>query len=505
MLFEKIFLDNADLQKFEMYRVLKTIDNYGFTINDLSIKMHVSYHQAYNIFREMLTDIEQLTGKSTKLSNKRMMSHDSFPSSVDDYRLFLLEQSVPFQFVDYITQATSLSVDKFCQDRFISRSTLMRKTIPLRRTLAKYGLQISFTKPGFSGDERKIRMFLFAFYWLGFHGVRWPITAIQPQQLNSAYHNIADDPRSPLVGLQEMLFWGICRLRIVRGHVLKPWSRFDELYAAAPEMSSSVYSQKQFSKLTSLQRQSESRFFRFYQQNHYLFTRVQNNWLETYANIMGHDDAVHSYIDQLTDYLEQFWRADAPLAMADNSLLVTNMIRAASGCYLFNGTYPQLLDFTDENRVTYLHTEIYAILMKFHEQLPDTAEYAVFKDNAAALTMTYCYLLTPQMKMFKLDQVVTCKIMLGEVNLNVHRVTAFLESMSFVHVMGPEEHMQDADIIMAGVDDAPQMRDKQVDGQQLFTWYNDATTNDFYQLYLAVKKIALRKLGLPADYQGVHI
>ncbi|WP_155287155.1 helix-turn-helix domain-containing protein [Lacticaseibacillus zhaodongensis] len=505
MLFEKTFLDNADLQKFEMYRVLKTIDNYGFTINDLSVKMHVSYQQAYNIFREMLTDIEQLTGKNTRLSKKRVMSHDSFPSSVDDYRLFLLEQSVQFQFVDYLVQATSLSVDKFCQDRFISRSTLTRKTVPLRQMLAKYGIQISFTKPGFVGDERKIRYFLFAFYWLGFHGVRWPIAAIQPQQLNSAYRNLADDPRSPLVGLQEMLFWGICRLRIVRGHVLEPWARYDELYGAAPAMNTNVYSQKMFPKLTPMQRQAESQFFRFYQHNHYLFTRVQNNWLETYANVMNHDNVVHHYIDRLTDYLEQFWRKDAQLAMSDNSLLVTNMIRVAAGFYLFDGGFPQIIDFTDENRVTYPHSNIYLWLIQFHEQLPDTAEYAVFKDNAIDMTMIYCYLLGPQAKMFTPSQTVNCKIMLDEVNLNVHHVTTFLQCMSFARVMHPDEPLTSADLILTCVDDIPQVAEQVKDGQTLVTWYNDATASDFYQLYLTIKGITFRKLGLPETYDAIRI
>ncbi|WDF82078.1 helix-turn-helix domain-containing protein [Lacticaseibacillus pabuli] len=171
-MFEQIFLDSTDLQKFQMYRALKTLDSYGFTINDLSVKMRVTYQQAYNIFRELLGDIEQITGKTGKVSAKRVMSQENFTISVDDYRLFLLNQSIQFQFIDYLIQATSLSVDKFCQDRFISRSTLTRKTLPLRQFLGEYGIKISFTKPGLTGDERKIRLFIFSFYWFSYHGVR---------------------------------------------------------------------------------------------------------------------------------------------------------------------------------------------------------------------------------------------------------------------------------------------------------------------------------------------
>ncbi|MCI1283500.1 MAG: hypothetical protein LKG24_02740 [Lacticaseibacillus songhuajiangensis] len=46
MIYEQLFLDTSDLQKFQMYRALKTIDESGFTINDLSNKLHVSYQQS---------------------------------------------------------------------------------------------------------------------------------------------------------------------------------------------------------------------------------------------------------------------------------------------------------------------------------------------------------------------------------------------------------------------------------------------------------------------------
>jgi hypothetical protein len=400
VLYEETFLDNADYQKFQMYRSLKTIDNFGFTINDLATQMQISYQQAYNIFRELLTDMEEITGSANKDAGKRTMSQDNFPVSVDEYRLFLLENSIQFQFVDYLVQSTSLSVDKFCQDRFISRSTLTRKTVPLRKLLAEYDLKISFTQPALVGSEQQIRLFLFIFYWLGYHGVRWPITAIHPQQLNIAYDKLPTRKSSPIAALQEVLFWGICRLRMVRGHAITEWPEYDEIFASVAAMNTPVYTKDMFPKLSSATLKAESKFFHYQQNRQVRFSTSQDSWLELYANIVGTDNPVHTYINMLTEYMEHFWRADNVLAFGDNVVLMANIMRTIMSFYTLGGNYAKMADFFDSKRALYPHSELYAALLNFNEQLPNTPQFAAFKKDAVPLTLTLTYMLTPFLQHF---------------------------------------------------------------------------------------------------------
>ncbi|WP_164848100.1 helix-turn-helix domain-containing protein [Lacticaseibacillus hulanensis] len=496
MLYEETFLDNADYQKYQMYRSLKTIDNFGFTINDLSVQMQVSYQQAYNIFRELLADIEEMTGHANKAAKKRVMSQDNFPVSVDEYRLFLLENSIQFQFVDYLVQSTSLSVDKFCQDRFISRSTLTRKTMPLRKLLADYDIKISFTQPGLVGSEQKIRLFLFIFYWLGYHGVRWPITAIHPQQLNLAYSKLPTRKSSPIAALQEVLFWGICRLRIVRGHTITSWPEYDDIFGSVEAMNTPIYTKEMFPKLSPETLASESKFFHYQQNRQLRFSTSQDSWLELYANVVSTDNPVHEYINAITDYLEQFWRQDAPVAFGDNVVLIANMMRTVMSYYMLGGDYAKMADFFDSKRDFYPHSELYASLLAFNEELPDIPSFSAFKRSVVPMTLTLTYMLTPYLQNFTWPQIVKCRILLEHGDVNAYRVVKFLRNMSFVRIQGDSDDVDEADLIITNIDDEPLFRDVDATRQTVVTWHADATDNDYFNLYLLVKRIFLKILGM---------
>lgn len=504
MLYEETFLDNADYQKFQMYRSLKTIDNYSFTINDLSLQMQISYQQTYNTFRELLMDMEDMTGEANKLAKKRLMSQDNFPVSVDEYRLYLLENSIQFQFVNYLVQSSSLSVDKFCQDRFISRSTLTRKTVPLRKLLAEYDLKISFTQPAIVGTEQRVRLFLFAFYWLGYHGVRWPITAIHPQQLNTAYSKLPTRKTSPVAALQEVLFWGICRLRIVRGYTINEWPEYDDVFRSVAAMNTPIYTKDMFPKLDEQTLTAESKFFHYQQNRQLRFSTSQASWLELYADIVSTDNPVHTYITRLTSFLEQQWRADAPIAFEDNMVLITNIMRAAMSFYMIGGNYAKISDFFDSKRNLYPHSELYAALIAFHEGLPDTTPFSTFKQNAVPLTLTLTYMLTPYLQDFTWHQIVRCRVLLEHGDLNAYRVIKFLRNMSFIQMMSDDDDVHDADLIITNIDDEPLFSNIDTSRQTLVTWHADATDDDYFNLYLLVKKTFLNILGL-GDIQYTRV
>lgn len=501
-MFEQIFLDSTDLQKFQMYRALKTLDSYGFTINDLSIKMRVTYQQAYNIFRELLGDIEQITGKTGKVSAKRVMSQENFTISVDDYRLFLLNQSIQFQFIDYLIQATSLSVDKFCQDRFISRSTLTRKTLPLRQFLGEYGIKISFTKPALTGDERKIRLFIFSFYWFSYHGVRWPIAAIQPQQLSKVYRDATEASPSAMIALQEMLFWGVCRLRIVRGHVLRPSQRYDRLFVNGVTASAELYTKEMFPKLTTAEIKAESQFFRFYQLSRLRFGSLRDNWLEMYATIMNDQSIISNYIKRLSAFLEEHWDSKAPTLITDNMPLMTNIIRIAATFYLLDGPAPLPVDFYDQARELYPHTKMYQDLYNFNAGLP--TNFKILRDSARPLTRLICYLLSPQMKYFDWDSVVRCKMLLDDDSINLQRINSFLSDMSFVQIMGPDEPIEKADLVLIFADDEP-IFPTGSNKITLVKWHNNSDIGDLFRLYRAAKTTFLRKINYNEKYPYLQL
>lgn len=501
--FEKLFLDSTDLQKFTLYRSIKTLDEQNFTINDLATKLNLSYQQAYTIFREMLADIEASSGELGALSDKRSLMRDNFSLTIDEYRLTLMEQSIQFQFVDYLLQAPNPTVDRFCQDRFISRSTLTRKTAALREFLQPFGLKLSFTVPGFVGDERRIRQFIFYFYWLSFHGVRWPITAIQPQHLSTDYQAQTHDLNTELVDLQNMLFWGICRLRIVHGHVLEDWPNYDALFSGGDTTGATLYTKDLFPTLSDSQLKGESQFYRFFQMSRFRYSPRRESWLEMYATIMGHDNPVKTYVTQLGQFLDKHCRQDSPTMVTDDAPLMTNIIRIVSAYYLFDGPVVSAIDFYDQANNLYPLSACYQRLLAFHDRLPDK-EFAFLKQNSDELARLLTFLLVSKFKLLTWGDTVECIVLLDEGSLAAHHVLNFLENMSMVHVMTPEEDISHADVIVSFVNDVPLTKPKNCH-QRVVNWHSHADFNDMIRLFTAVKASFLHKLGYTEPYPYLQI
>lgn len=187
MLYEQTFLDRADLQKFQMFAAIKDTNVQTYTINTLSQHLDLSYQQGYNILQELFRDLTVLTKHPEKMKRKQISLLVDIDITVDDYHLYLLQHAIAFQFVDYIVQANHPSTDKFCRAHYISRSTLVRKTSALRNLLKRYQLKLSFSDLGFAGQESRIRLFLFAFYWIGYHGVDWPFKVLDEQKIVQEY------------------------------------------------------------------------------------------------------------------------------------------------------------------------------------------------------------------------------------------------------------------------------------------------------------------------------
>ncbi|WP_054650245.1 helix-turn-helix domain-containing protein [Lacticaseibacillus pantheris] len=121
----------------------------------------------------------------------------------------MLQESIQFQYLDYIIQSRSANTDRFCQDHFISRSTLARKTTPLRTMLELHGIKLSFSRPGFSGSEQNIRQFLYIFYWLCFRGVEWPFTTVPQNRIAERYAQLPQVGMNTIDRLRNLLMLAV--------------------------------------------------------------------------------------------------------------------------------------------------------------------------------------------------------------------------------------------------------------------------------------------------------
>lgn len=228
MPFEEILMEKANLQKFEMFRHLKSWNSKNFTINDLSRALQLTYQQTYNIFQELLRDMAELDPEAEiKRGRHEVLERKGFRISVDRYRVFLVQQSIAFQFLDYLLQQTHPTITQFCDEYFVSRSTLLRKTTTLKKFLGQFGLKFSYSRLDLIGSERNIRLALFYFYWLIFHGLSWPLKNVAHQTMID-FQEFVNQPtlEGEVAQAQEVLMLGICVQRIQTGHLIESHDDF---------------------------------------------------------------------------------------------------------------------------------------------------------------------------------------------------------------------------------------------------------------------------------------
>ena len=103
-----------------------------YTYNQLAEETNLSYQQFYKIVHEL--NDELLTAKLIKqalvLSNTGITT-TNLTLTIDEYRCFLLENSLPLQLLRPLLLEPELDLEEFCRRQFVSRS----KSLKPRRIL----------------------------------------------------------------------------------------------------------------------------------------------------------------------------------------------------------------------------------------------------------------------------------------------------------------------------------------------------------------------------------
>lgn len=210
----ELFLERADWLKYQLYVVLSRPYVKDVTITDLAVMMNSKYQPTYNIFQELLDDLVDLSGEPRENVRTAMLAGVDLPLSLDAYRANLVQNSLVYRLVDYVIKSPSPSASQFCDQEFVSRSTISRKLKPLNALLKQYGLKFKLAKFAFDGNEINIRYFLFTMYWWAYRGTTWPFASVDRKQLEEEFEAITIVPDRPLTHLQQLYFLAIGHLRV---------------------------------------------------------------------------------------------------------------------------------------------------------------------------------------------------------------------------------------------------------------------------------------------------
>lgn len=101
-------------------------------------------------------------------------------------KLYYLNLSLPFQLLLRLSTNEKISVSRLLDELIISSSYLFRVIKKLKTFLEKFGIEIKIDKHNkifLTGEEKKIRIFLFYFLTDSFQGIEWPFKSISKLEI----------------------------------------------------------------------------------------------------------------------------------------------------------------------------------------------------------------------------------------------------------------------------------------------------------------------------------
>ncbi|MGM0213398.1 helix-turn-helix domain-containing protein [Enterococcus sp. AZ109] len=174
-MFEELVFDSVTQLKFRIFKSLAGQLQGSYTYNQLAAETNLTYQQLYKLVHEINDELlgSGLLKESIIVPNMGINTLN-LTLTIDDYRYFLLTYSLPFQLMRALLLEPELGLEKFCQQQFVSRATLSRRTQPLIKYLHKNQLTINFRQFKLSGSETAIRLVFFYFFWIGYRNLHWP-------------------------------------------------------------------------------------------------------------------------------------------------------------------------------------------------------------------------------------------------------------------------------------------------------------------------------------------
>ncbi|PZL71311.1 M protein trans-acting positive regulator [Enterococcus plantarum] len=219
MLYEELMMDSGMLTKFKVFKRITQINQSDISITQLSEELSLNYQQVFIIMNEINHDLAKVISTHPSILQKAgKIDSTNLLVTIDEYRYFLLKKSVPFQFILYFLNHDSPNIDDFCQRYYVSRSTVSRKMLPLKRHVKQYNLRFTYTEANLIGDERAVRVALFDALWLGTRGTIWPFKSVpreEAERLAEAFSEYFPLSRTYL-GSKELPYFAaifLCRTR----------------------------------------------------------------------------------------------------------------------------------------------------------------------------------------------------------------------------------------------------------------------------------------------------
>ena len=450
MLYEQLMMDSGTLLKFKIFKSITKIKETNYSISRLSDSLSFNYQQTFMILSEINNDLQLISNNHLSILKKAgKIDRTLLTVSIDEYRYFLLNKSIPFQYLLYIINDDSPTIEAFCQKNFVSRSTVSRKMLPLQQHLKQFKLRFTYTESNLIGDERLVRVALYNSIWLGTRGIAWPFKTSREEAEKFA-NNVGEYffLSKSYLAFQEMTFFSAIFLSRIRK---KELAKYDKRYDLVMK-DNSYYDYQKLNKdigilktLSNEQLKGELSFIFF--MSHYTpyYKKIDDpSLVQTIAEFTRKKNPVYSMVNEFLTYSKKevfLHHSNIP----EHPLLLVNLLNVSFIFYVFRQPFPNVQRLVEKHgkrkkAEEFLEQKIQA----FFDKKSQETEYAYLYKVKKYIVQSYKHILLPYFDELQVAEKLNVGIAFGHNYLLVQRIYHFLNHLGFIEASPYEESLNDS-------------------------------------------------------------
>jgi hypothetical protein len=241
VIIDNLFFSQSELDKLMVYRYVASKKTGIYRVESISDKFFLNFHQTTRLLKEIDKDIQVMDSECVERitqKNGKFQTFDDLPT-IDEYRAFLLNQTISFDFLLKVLTNYEGDFDKYCHEKCTSRSTFSRKMNRITKFAADYQIQFNYNTFSVSGNEMVIRQFYFYLIWVGLRGNIWPFEDEKLEAFlkqNSVYEEKyrefwLTDSNHFAIDYQLPLILAVCYYRYEKGFYIDKNEKMELLFA----------------------------------------------------------------------------------------------------------------------------------------------------------------------------------------------------------------------------------------------------------------------------------
>ena len=500
MIFENLFLEKSDLMRLRLYRDVLLIQSPTFRVTDLAKVYGNNYQQTYNNFQSLLKNLSDFYRVPiTTFFDGTVIFRNRFTKPLTEYRNFLITNTLTFKYIDTIFQGKQRQLSDFLNKYLISRSTLSRKISSFHDYIKNFGINISFIEMKFVGDEKKIREFIFTFYYALFTGATWPFVNISFSEAHSVLkfinqHGFKYYYRNKVDEYQAILRTAIALQRIQEGYPISRASRLDllinhnQLFNKENARSLAIY---QLSDAYSFN-EIEDLFFSF-SRTISPFKTPDSNDHALLVNFKTDNSLLWQFILKYLETIANDYSNQLSSEILSDEVLLANLVRIFYSYYVFMGNFPTISHFY-HGQDYFKGKDLANLTMQFIQNYAYQYELQDIVTSSRMISNDVFELLLPAVDKIVTDDTIQVKLLLEKDIRSSRELTTFLSDIKGVHLLDDQADLNLADIIVTPLGYLDNLPNLVIPEKvNVIFWNSETNENEFYRIYREIKLYHLSK------------